>query len=300
MKKILITGIFGQDGQILKKKLSKKYKILGQFYKDNKKLRIKNVLYKKINLKNFSQVKNYISIFKPNYIIHLASKNNSYSEKNNQIKKIDYTYNLNITKNLINSILKLKKKPVFIFAGSSQMYGDYKKKVNEKNIFKPNSYYGKYKVDSHNYLMKIKRRCKLKATTTILFNHDSAQRNKTFLLPKIIRYLKSRKKGKLQKIYDLNIKGDFSHSENICSGIILIMNNKLNLDKIILSSNKYTKINDVINFLIRKNKLNIKLISKKKNTNTKLLGDNTLAKKIIKWKYYKNYFSAATEMYQFN
>ena len=42
------------------------------------------------------------------------------------------------------------------------------------------------------------------------------------------------------------------------------------------------------------------MISKKKNTNTKLLGDNTLAKKIIKWKYYKNYFSAATEMYQFN
>ena len=33
--------------------------------------------------------------------------------------------------------------------------------------------------------------------------------------------------GKPPKIYDLNIKGDFSHAEDICQGIILLMKNSI-------------------------------------------------------------------------
>ena len=133
-----------------------------------------------------------------------------------------------------------------------------------------------------------------------MFNHDSPQRNKKFLLPRIIKYLKSKNIKELKKIYELNIKGDFSHAEDICQGIILLMKNKINLDKIILSSNKFTNINSIINFLIKKNKLNIKIKSKKNATNIKLLGNNKLAKKILKWKPRKNYLNAALESYRFN
>ena len=59
----------------------------------------------------------------------------------------------------------------------------------------------------------------------------------------------------------------------------------------ILSSNKITKVNDIINFISNK-KINISL---KKNKNY-VIGDNSLAKKELGWKIKKNIFIAISEL----
>ena len=89
---------------------------------------------------------------------------------------------------------------------------------------------------------------------------------------------------------------DFSHAEDICLGIEKIIFLKKNLKKIILSSGKSTKINDIIKFLIKKNKLNIKLNYKEKK-NKCLIGDNKFAKRVLKWKPKKDIFMAAQEIF---
>ena len=51
----------------------------------------------------------------------------------------------------------------------------------------------------------------------------SIYRNKNFLLPRIARYLKENNFTKLNEIYNENIKGDFSHAEDICAAIYKIL-----------------------------------------------------------------------------
>ena len=301
VKKVLITGIFGQDGMILSNLLPKnKYLVLGQYQNFKKKIKLKKIIYKKIDLTNIKDIIKNLNSFKPNYIIHLASKNNSNSRKFIQIKKIHYEYNYKISKNLIDASLKLEKRPFFIFAGSSEMYGNNRIKVSEKDKFKPKDHYSKYKTDFCNYLIKLKKKFSIRATTLILFNHDSIYRNKKFLLPKIISHIKNKKIKKLQTIYNLNIKGDFSHAENICTSILKLIKKNINLDKIILSSGKSIEINDIVNRLILSKKLKINLYNNKNYLNINTIGNNKLAKKNKLISLKKTYYDAALELFNIN
>ena len=293
MKKIIITGANGQDGVILSKLLiKKKFKVLG-LIKKNKKNKIKNVNYLKCDLNNFSEVNNLIKKVKPNCIVHLGSENPSYKELKK--KKDFYHKNLIAIKNLINSIILNDKKIKFIFPGSSQMYGNLKKSVNEKNKFSPINSYAKFRVDGHNFIMAYKKIYNLPITTVILFNHDSIYRNKKFILPRLIRAFKNKDTKFIKSIYKLNICGDFSHAEDICNAIYLLIKSNKNLDKLILSSNKITHLNEIIKFFLIKNKINLKLNYKFKKQNN-IFGNNNLAKKKLNWKIKKNIFIASEEL----
>ena len=101
----------------------------------------------------------------------------------------------------------------------------------------------------------------------------------------------------LNKIYNENIIADFSHAEEICNGIILLLNKKIIPDNIILSSNKLTKVNDIILYLLKKNNNNIELVKKNFVKNNYILGDNKFAKNFLKWKINKNIYNAVDQIY---
>ena len=297
MKKVLITGALGQDGIILSKIfLKKKFKIYGLIEK-NKKFKVSKVKYIINNLSSIKKITHQLELLKPNIIIHLASKNETY-EKRNKLKnyKINYFKNLNNTRNLLSSIIKSKQKIKLIFAGSSLMFDQKIKKVSEKTELKSNDPYGKYKIDSHKEIMKMKKIYKLDATTAILFNHDSKFRNKKFLIPRIIKAFITKDFKFIRKIYNLNISGDFSHAEDICKGIYKLCITKKNIDLIILSSGKRFYINSLINYFekyfkykLQKKKLNKKFIYKS-------IGSNGVAKKLIKYKPTKSFSIASKEI----
>ena len=123
MKKIIITGALGQNGQILSKiYIKKKFKVFG-FVKRVNKNRLRGVKYYTNNLKNKITIEHHIKKISPDIVIHLASTNNSYIDRRKKDNyKINYSRNFLITKNLIDTLVKLKIKTLFIFAGSSVMY----------------------------------------------------------------------------------------------------------------------------------------------------------------------------------
>ena len=142
MKKILITGALGQNGQILSKiYIKKKFKVFG-FVKRVNKNRLRGVKYYTNNLKNKITIEHHIKKISPDIVIHLASTNNSYIDRRKKDNyKINYSENFLITKNLIDALVKLKIKTLFIFAGSSVMYENSKKKIiTENDKFKSNEY----------------------------------------------------------------------------------------------------------------------------------------------------------------
>ncbi len=289
MKRVLITGINGQDGIILTKILKKKnYRVYG-FVK--KKIKYNKDKYFTTLNKKFNVIEKEINKIKPNIIIHLGSKNPSYNKK---FLKKDYKINLHFTKKLIdyvtnNNHIKL------IMISSSIIFKKTKKKINENSRMFVTNYYSKFRVESARYLLLKKKKFILNATVLILFNHDSKYRNKRFLLPRIIKAIKINNIKFLKNIYAQNISGDFSHAEDICYGIYLLIKKNQNPDKLILCSGKRTHINKIIILLFKKFNKNVKLIKKYNKNN--VIGNNKLAKKIINWSPKKNIIKAAKEIY---
>ena len=301
MKKVLITGALGQNGKILSNIYNKKNYQVSGFIKKNQKNKIKGISYFNNNLLNKKKIEKHLYQIKPNVILHLASRNDSYSKRLKKDNyKNNYIYNLKITKNLVDAIIKTGIKSKLIFAGSSVMFSNQKKSiVSEKDKFGSREFYGKYKIDAHNYI-HLKTNKKFKATTVILFNHDSVYRNKKFLIPRLIEAVKKKKIKFIKKIFIENINGDFSHAEDICKGIFKVSINNKNIKSIILSSGKRFYLNSLLKYFIKKNKIDLQISKnqiKKNSENYKFLGSNLLAKKLINYKPRKNLMVAAKKIF---
>ena len=291
-KKVIITGAFGQDGLILSKLFVRnKFKVYG-FVKKLKKNKLKSVQYLKISLTNFNSLSKKIKDINPKIFIHLGTDNPNFIETK---KKYSFKKNYKIIKNIVDFFSTNKIKTKIILIGSSQMYKKNGLKINTNTKFNPQNSYAKFRIKSYKYMIKNKKEFNLNATTAVLFNHDSIYRNKKFLIPRITKLVKEKKFKKLKKIFFENISGDFSHAEDICKGIYKLALSKINPNKLIFSSNKTTSVNDIINYLLNLNNVQIKLGKvKKKYLNS--IGNNILTKRKLNWKLKKNIFIAAKEL----
>ena len=118
------------------------------------------------------------------------------------------------------------------------------------------------------------------------------------LCENVIKSIKKKEIKFLNKIYKENIISDFSHAEDICHAIYLIIKKKIKINNLILSSGKTTKVNSIIKFLITNYSMKIKLNENIKKNNFHIVGNNDLAKKILNWRIKKNIFIAAKEIYK--
>ena len=135
----------------------------------------------------------------------------------------------------------------------------------------------------------LKKKHKINLTTVILFNHDSRYRNKKFLLPKLIKAFIEKDINFIKKIYRLNISGDFSHADDVCEGIYNLSLLKKNVDKIILSSNKRTYINKIIEYMEKFFNLKVKNKITDSSPIYNILGSNLMARKVVDYKVRKNF-----------
>ena len=293
-KNIVITGALGQDGVILSKLLlKKKYNVFGIIKKNNSN-KLKNITYNKLDLLDFNKISKFLDKINPICVIHLGTENPNYIELKN--KKDFYKNNLKATKNLINYFSLNQPSKKLILVGTSQMYKKTSRIVNLKSKFNPNNSYANFRVESFKYMLNKKKKYKSNMTTAILFNHDSKYRKKKFLIPRLVKSIKLKHFKKINEIYQENISADFSHAEDICNGLFKLIISKKNPDKLIFSANKKTFINDLINFLLKKNKTKKKFITNNINMNSTPIGDNSYTKKILNWKLKKDIFIAANEL----
>jgi len=296
IKNILITGSSGQDGKIILNKLLKKKDNL--FLISRKKYKIpirKNIKSFFINLNNKKKLNNFFLKNKIDVILHLASNNPSYGQNS---YKDHYLNNINASKNLIEISAKTQKKIKIIFCSSSRVFQKKNGIVNEKSKFLSRDHYSRFRIEINKILnTMVKSNENFKFTNAILFNHDSAFRNRKFLLPRIIKNLLNKNSIFLNSIIKENIAMDFSHADDICDGLIKLIFIKKDIKNIIFSSGKKTYVNDIIKYLVRKNKLSINLNYTVISNKPCLIGNNNFAKRYINWKIKKNIFLAAQELF---
>ena len=252
IKKVLITGITGQDGSYLAEFLLKKnYKVYGFIRRvaledeAHRLWRIRHLL-KKINLSNAS-LESYASIvkiiqkIKPDEIYHLAAQ--SYVSYSFQDEFSTLNTNINGTHYILSAIKEFSPKTKFYFAASSEMFGKVvKTPQDELTPFYPRSSYGISKVAGYDLTRNYREAYNIFACSGILFNHESPRRGFEFVTRKISFAVAKIKLGLQKKLFlgNLNAKRDWGHAKDYIKAMWLMLQKKKPTDYVVGTGKTYS------------------------------------------------------------
>ena len=218
----VITGISGQDGSYLAELLiKKKYKVYGicnpqkKIFKDNLKGIDKKIVFKKIDINNYSKIKKIIKLLKPDEFYHLAAQSFINYKFEDEFFKLNP--NINGTHYILSAIKEYSPQTKFYFAASSELFGNCTKSPQDENTrFNPRSAYGVSKIAGYYLTKNYREAYKLFACSGILFNHESPRRNINFVSRKITKNLSLIIKGKIDKfnLGNINSKRDWGHAKD--------------------------------------------------------------------------------------
>jgi GDPmannose 4,6-dehydratase len=202
-KKVLITGITGQDGSYLAEFLLKKNYVVHGIKRKSSSFNTQRVdhIYVDPHFKtnfflHYADLTDSNSIFKiiseirPDEIYNLGAQ----SHVGVSFENPEYTAQVSGlgTLRILEAIRFLNlKKTKFYQAGTSELFGNINKKkiFNEKSEFNPKSPYGASKLFAHHITKIYRESYKIFACNGILFNHESPRRGETFVTRKITRFL---------------------------------------------------------------------------------------------------------------
>ena len=265
-KKVLITGITGQDGIFLSKELveNDNYEIIGLSRKNNlnsfnKKLKtlkfdlnkFQNIKIINIDLTEKSEVKKLIKDNKFDFVYNLSGPSSVYeSIKNPQKSKMEISLIFN---NLIDSFVDENYFPNFFQASSSEMFNEEPtEKITEEIRLSPTSPYGKAKAEIHEYIGSIRNKYNWNISSGIMFNHESELRSDGYLFMKIINRaieIKNNVNNEI-KLGSLDIQRDWSYAGDVMKAAKLIIESD-NGEDYVIGSGKPTSIKSLVEFVFR-------------------------------------------------
>ena len=225
LKRVLITGITGQDGRFLAQELNLSgYEVFGTSRRSYSEFPLEVQLDLSICKKIFSdnQQKNNIRAIleevQPDLLFNLAGMS-SVSDSflyEKDCRKANLEYVINLLEAV--SELNLKDRVRIYQASSSEMFGMVQTTPqNELTDFHPISPYGKFKSEAHDICIEYREKKGLFVSCGILFNHESEKRSTKFVSRKItkgvaeIKYgiSKSLTLGNLDSRRDWGFAGDY-------------------------------------------------------------------------------------------
>jgi len=263
-KKILITGIFGQDGTILSNLVKQNYEVIGVVKqgtsdeKINQYLKDYNIKIHSIDLLDFNSTDRVIKNESPDVIVNFAGHTDVIDAWDNPSKTL--LFNSLIPLNIMESIKNFSNEIFFFQSSSSLMYGNSNEYIiNEKSTFSPIYPYGISKLQTHILLNEYRKKYNLKCSSGIFFNHDSHYRNEKFLSKKIAKFVVSILNGYDGKLNlgDLTSYRDISHANDFMFGVKLVVDNKINED-FVFSSGASTQILDFVKLFFNLTNLDFK------------------------------------------
>ncbi len=293
----IITGISGQDGSYLAELLiKKKYKVYG-ILNPRKKNNLENLKYinrklflKRIDINNYSKIKDLIKKIKPSEFYHLAAQSFINYKFEDEFFKLNP--NINGTHYILSAIKEFSPKTKFYFAASSELFGNVKSSPqNEETKFNPRSAYGVSKVAGFYLTKNYRDAYNIHACSGILYNHESPRRNVNFVSRKITKNLSLILKGKIKKITlgNINSKRDWGHAKDYVYAMWLMMQTKKPQDFVIGTGKTHSVkdfIKEAFDYVNLDYKKYIKVDKKLFRPNDKVIlkANFSKAKKLLKWK----------------
>ena len=247
MKKVLITGITGQDGSYLAELLlSKGYEVHGiirrsstfntsridHIYVDPHDPNARLFLHYG-DLSDSEQISNIIYNIKPDEIYHLGAQ----SHVRVSFDIPEYSGNVTAlgTTRILEAIRRSGNAVRFYQASSSEMFGSSPPPQNEETPFRPRSPYACAKVYAYWMAKNYRDGYNMFVCNGILFNHESPRRGETFVTRKITRGIARIlvKKEKYLYLGNLDAKRDWGYAPEYVECMWQMLQNSESVDFVV-------------------------------------------------------------------
>lgn len=195
MKKALITGITGQDGSYLAELLLEKgYQVFGLVRRvaledpDHRLHRIRHlqdrVSLHSATLESLPSIYRAFEAIQPDECYHLAAQ--SFVSYSFEDEFSTFNTNINGTHNVLSAVRDCAPECRFYFAASSEIFGKVRESPQtEATPFHPRSSYGISKAAGFYLTANYREAYNIKASSGILYNHESPRRGFEFVTRKI-------------------------------------------------------------------------------------------------------------------
>jgi GDPmannose 4,6-dehydratase len=255
-KKVIITGVTGQDGSYMADHLleATDYEIFGMIRRastnnhHNIKHLLNNPRFKLVvgDLTDSQSIDNIIREIQPDFFINLAAQ--SFVGASWQIPEQTFDIDAVGVIRCLEAIRKHTPQCRFYNAGSSEELGnvDYSPQ-DENHPLKPRSPYGAAKAAARHIVKVYRESYNLFAIQGLLYNHESPRRGEEFVTRKITKEVARIKKAldhgyefeplELGNIYS---KRDWSHSKDFVRGIWMMLNQSEPKEYLLASGETHT------------------------------------------------------------
>lgn len=231
MKKVLITGITGQDGSYLAELLLVKgYKVYGLTRRTStvNNERIKHIQEQielvQGDLLDQSSLSSALMDTEPDEVYNLAAQSFVKTSWNQPVLTGEFTA-LGVTR-MLEAIRVVNPKIKFYQASSSEMFGKVTETPQKETTrFYPRSPYGVAKVYGHYITVNYRESFDLFACSGMLFNHESPRRGLEFVTRKISHAVARIKLGKQKKLElgNLDAKRDWGFAGDYVEAMWLML-----------------------------------------------------------------------------
>lgn len=287
MKKIIITGVTGQDGSHMVDYLLKNTN--HELYGTARRLSVKNhenILhleneprFKLINmdLNDAHSIRDVILDTQPDYFINFAAQSFVAGSWDYPIQTWDT--DADAVLHILESIRRFSPHCKFYNAGSSEEFGDVICSPQDENHpLRPQSPYGAAKCAARHIVRVYKESYNLYAVQGWLFNHEGNRRGLDFVTRKIThtvaRIKIAMEKGKtppVLKLGNLEAKRDWSDAEDFMEGVWLMLNQDSPKNYVLGSGEMHT-VREFLNEALKN--AGIKFTSSGKNETEKYFNEN--------------------------
>jgi GDPmannose 4,6-dehydratase len=256
MKKIIVTGVTGQDGSHMVDYLSKNTDHI--IYGTARRLSVKNhenILhleneprFKLINmdLNDAHSMRDVVIDLQPDYFINFAAQSFVAGSWDYPIQTWDT--DADAVLHILESIRRFAPNCKFYNAGSSEEFGDViYSPQDEKHPLRPQSPYGAAKCGARHLVRVYRESYNLYAVQGWLFNHEGSRRGLDFVTRKISNTvariklaIENKKPIPVLKLGNLEAKRDWSDAEDFMEGVWLMLNQETPKNYVLGSGEMHT------------------------------------------------------------
>lgn len=233
-KKVLISGIEGQDGTYLAEfLLGLGYEVHGSVlsrdhpaYLQHRNL-LKGVYLHTLDVSKPDGIWNLLSEHRFDEIYNLASQSSPHDSFEKPLLTFDV--NTNGVLHFLEAIRRESPETRFYQASSSELFGGIPEYApqDENTRFHPRSPYGVSKLAAHWLVINFREAYNLRCCAGILFNHESPRRPANFVTMKICDWVRSYARGRNEGplvLGNIEVKRDWGHSMDYVRAMWMMLN----------------------------------------------------------------------------